>query len=43
MTVISNDPSQWPVINSNRILKVRGERIRHWFVSCVVVIYDWGE
>ncbi|OJA12896.1 hypothetical protein AZE42_09542 [Rhizopogon vesiculosus] len=37
MTVISNDPSQWPVI--------KGVRIFSYFAvaSVIVVIYDWGE
>jgi hypothetical protein len=36
MTIISNDPMYWPIINS----------VREWsyfaVASCVVVLYDWG-
>ncbi|OJA10005.1 hypothetical protein AZE42_09969 [Rhizopogon vesiculosus] len=35
MTVISNDPSQWPVIDSSRII---GYFV---VVSATAVIYDW--
>ncbi|KAG2133241.1 uncharacterized protein EDB93DRAFT_1308513 [Suillus bovinus] len=36
MTLVSNDPSWWPVINANLI--------GSYFIvaSCAVVIYDWG-
>ncbi|KAG2335416.1 hypothetical protein BDR05DRAFT_504463 [Suillus weaverae] len=36
MTLVSNDPSWWPVINVGLI--------GSYFLvaSCVVVIYDWG-
>ncbi|KAG2033297.1 hypothetical protein BDR03DRAFT_1094458 [Suillus americanus] len=36
MTVISNDPSWWPIISSNFIYS-------YWFVAAgVVVVYDWA-
>ncbi|OJA12781.1 hypothetical protein AZE42_08341 [Rhizopogon vesiculosus] len=37
MTVISNDPSQWPVINSDRMFSYI------IVASSTAVIYDWGE
>ncbi|KAG2094202.1 uncharacterized protein F5147DRAFT_657205 [Suillus discolor] len=36
MTVVSNDPSWWPVINSNIISS-------YWIVAAgTVVVYDWA-
>ncbi|KAG2335702.1 hypothetical protein BDR05DRAFT_1006543 [Suillus weaverae] len=35
MTVVSNDPSWWPIINWNIVFS-------HWIVAAgAVVIYDW--
>ncbi|KAG1822142.1 hypothetical protein EV424DRAFT_823199 [Suillus variegatus] len=36
MTIVSNDPSSWPIINSNIFFT-------YWAVAAsVVVVYDWA-
>jgi hypothetical protein len=55
MTVVSNDPSWWPVINANIVVSYwiglsyqsvmpRSINDLHLAVAAsVVVVYDWGE